>query len=442
MTGTVYDDMTHVLPLEDESLLLPSDDAVGIQQFLRHRGVEDAASRAKVLKGEALSVLFLNYEFPPHCGGAGTATWFMARELARCGHTVHILTCGEETFGSRDIIDGVVIHRVHSWRRGTHESGLAGAASYLYYARRRLEEILNTHSFDCAHFFFGLPTGVLAPAWQRLTSGKPYIISLRGSDVPGYDSSPVLKQLHRLLRPLSSRILHGAASVIANSVSLQRLALVSYPDIELGVITNAVSGTAFCPPGDDNARHEGRRLLCVSRLVKRKGLDTLIKALARCRTSDLQLVIAGEGPCEGNLLKLTRKLNLTDRVVFTGRVEGSALQKLYRSADCFVLPSISESFSMALLEAMSSGLPVVGSDVGGIPELVKDGVNGILVPPSQVNALAEAVDRMFIDQVRLKLIGAANREKILRGYTWQAVVQQYWTHCYEPALRKAGSLSG
>jgi glycosyltransferase involved in cell wall biosynthesis len=430
--------MGHVKPVADEVPILSREDLAGSEQYLRHRDDESAVTMPEFRAGEVLRLLLLNYEFPPHCGGAGTATLFMGRELARRGHSVHILTSGNDTSGGNEVMDGVVVHRVPSWRRGAHEAGLIGAASFLYHARARLESILNTRSFDCAHFFFALPTGALAPAWQRLTTGKPYIVSLRGSDVPGYDPSPVLKYLHRLLCPLSGRVLDGAAAVIANSGSLRRLALGRYPDLDIGVITNAVSSEKFRPAGHDGIRRRRKRLLCVARLVRRKGLDVLIRALSLCTTHDLELVIAGEGPREGALRRLAGELNLTDRVVFTGRVEGHALMELYRSADCFALPSTSESFSMALLEAMASGLPVVGSDVGGIPELVTDGINGILVPPAQVEALACALDTIFVDPGWRKAMGTANREKILRDYTWEAVVQQYIDRCYVPAVRKVG----
>ena len=309
---------------------------------------------------------------------------------------------------------------------------MLGAATYLQSAARRLRTLIDSRDYDCAHFFFALPTGALAPFWARWT-GRPYVVSLRGSDVPGYDSGRVLAALHRMLRGPARSILAGASHVVANSDSLRDLAHRSFPDTPISVITNGVSPTMFHPaPGDHT--HERLRLLSVARLVNRKGLQDLIRAMAHPRLSACELKIVGEGRLQSGLKALARRSGVTDRVDFAGRLHGDSLARCYRRADCFVLPSLAESFSMALLEAMASGLPVVAARTGGIPEIVEDGVNGRLVTPGNAEALAEGLAWMLESKKRRQRIGRANREKVCAGYSWSRIVETYAQRCYLPAV--------
>ena len=384
-----------------------------------------------------MKLLLFNYEFPPLGGGASSATFYMATELARRGHHVDVLTSRAEGTPAEEVIDGVQIHRVTSWRRGVHDAGFIGAATYLLSAAPRLRALTRASSYDCAHFFFSLPTGALAPYWTRWTD-RPYIISMRGSDVPAYDSGKALAASHRLLRSLTSRILSGASQVVANSASLRRLAKKTFPEIPLQVITNGVCAETFHPRAEFSG-DAPLRLLTVARLVRRKGLEVMINAMAHKGWPRSRLEIVGDGRLRPQLQKLVSSLGIADRVVFAGRLHGDELARRYRSADCFVLPSLAESFSMSLLEAMASGLPVVASRIGGIPELVEDRINGRLVPPGNVEALVSALNWVLSSPERMRQIGQANREKICADYSWSRIVDEYVKRCYEPAMRNESS---
>jgi glycosyltransferase involved in cell wall biosynthesis len=143
--------------------------------------------------------------------------------------------------------------------------------------------------------------------------------------------------------------------------------------------------------------HDPIRLLSVSHLLSVKGLDLLLKALRLLLNGGLSVEwwCAGDGPSRKSLEDLALELGLTDRVKFWGYVpHGPDLFKLYKDADIFVLPSLTEGLPNALLEAMAHSLPVVASAVGGIPGAVKDGVQGILVEPGQPDLLADAISRL------------------------------------------------
>jgi glycogen(starch) synthase len=109
-----------------------------------------------------MRVLILNYEFLPLGGGAGSATYYLSRELVRMGNDIVVLTSGFADAPAVQHSNGVEIHRVPSLRRGVHDSGIVGAASYLAFARRRMRRLLSERKFDLAHIYFALPTGLLA----------------------------------------------------------------------------------------------------------------------------------------------------------------------------------------------------------------------------------------------------------------------------------------
>jgi len=136
-------------------------------------------------------------------------------------------------------------------------------------------------------------------------------------------------------------------------------------------------------------------LLFVGDCVRRKGLEYLIQSLSSCKRKDVHLHIVGRDdrdPVYGEYLhKLIEEKGLQAKVFFHGRVEGIRKQKLFCNSHIFVLPSLWEGYGMVVAEAMSYGLPVIATKVGAIPELVKDRVNGILVPPEDSQALTDAI---------------------------------------------------
>jgi len=382
-----------------------------------------------------MRLLMLNYEYPPFGGGAASATCYMARDLVRCGWEVVVLTAGAPGAPAVERSHGVEVHRVASWRRGPHEVGLVGAASYVFFTWFRLRRLLKEREFDLAHFYFALPTGLLSFCWRARTN-RPYIVSLRGSDVPNYDGgSFVLRAFHRLLLGTNRRILRGARSVVANSRALRALALESFPDQCIEVITNGVCPSAFFPLQQRAAPVETVSAICVARLIKRKGLEDALHALVLAKNPGLRLHLVGLGPQQRAMCEMAKRLGVTDRVVFRGHLlrghlQGSELACAYREADIFLLPSVSESFSMALLEGMASGLPVIATNVGGTPELIAHGENGLLVPHNDPKSLAAALDELAASPELRARLGRNNRRKIETSYSGSVIVGKYIDELY------------
>jgi glycosyltransferase involved in cell wall biosynthesis len=152
--------------------------------------------------------------------------------------------------------------------------------------------------------------------------------------------------------------------------------------------------------------------LCVSRLSPEKRIDDIIVAFhgAIDRVSNIKLVIIGDGPCRCNIEKIVRELGLQDRVSLIGRVPHSKIVDYYRESDAFVLASSSEGVPVAMLEAMATGLPVIVTNVGGIGDIVKNGINGILFQVGDVKGLTRAFCMLGLnDKFRWKLGGEARR---------------------------------
>jgi 2-deoxystreptamine N-acetyl-D-glucosaminyltransferase/2-deoxystreptamine glucosyltransferase len=160
------------------------------------------------------------------------------------------------------------------------------------------------------------------------------------------------------------------------------------------VIYNSVSPPAFkepleLPPGF----REGFKLLMVGRLVAHKRMDRVIELLTELH--EARLVIVGDGPLRSQLADLVGELQLDDRVAFSGQIPQSQVWYLLEEyADVLVLPSVVEGLPHVLLEAASCGLPIVATRVGGVPEVVQHGVNGLLVPPDSPTELLEALRRL------------------------------------------------
>lgn len=166
-------------------------------------------------------------------------------------------------------------------------------------------------------------------------------------------------------------------------------------------------------------------LLVLAALVERKGLDVLLGALGVLRERGLEPVlwVAGDGPARGALEELARALELGPRVRFLGRREDAA--DLLGACDAFVLPARKEGLGVSALEAMAAGRAVVASRVGGLAEAVRDDESGLLVPPDDVKALADALERVLRDRALRERLAAGGPRRIAQGFLAEQMVDAY-----------------
>lgn len=382
-------------------------------------------------------LLLLNYEYPPLGGGAGNATANMAREMAAAGVAVCVVTAAYGGLPRREMVDGYAVRRLAAVRRHADHCSPLEMLSFLASATAALPVLARSFRPDACVAFFGIPCG--PAAWAlKVCCGVPYIVSLRGGDVPGFQPYD-LAGYHRATGWLIRFVWRQAAAVVANSAGLAGLARQSAGKTPIRMIPNGVDTRRFAPAAD--APSDGpARLLFVGRLVRQKGLDVLLDALARLpAAASFELTLAGDGPLRHELAGQVGRLGLDDRVRFAGWVSRDDMPGTLRRADAFVFPSRDEGMPNAVLEAMASGLPVAATRISGNEELVVHGETGLLVPPDDPAALAEALARLVADRALCRRLGAAGREKAVREYSWGAVAARYLALCREAcanAVRK------
>lgn len=353
-----------------------------------------------------MKVCVLVNEYPPdRVAGTAIATRALARFLASRGVEVVVFVTERRRGSTVETSDGdgVLVHRLS-----------AGAMPGLRWVIRvwRLRQLVVQHRPDLVHgqsISCGL-YGRLACSGLRV----PILVSIQGQD---------LYQATRLQRRTEVRwALRGAEYVTAVSQDLAALALAvtGVPHIE-------VVPHGFEPWGALPSRAVARGMhgisdaeflvLCAARLDPIKGVDVLIRAIKDVPHATLWL--AGEGAQRDALEALTRRLGVHGRIRFWGHLDRQSLGARLAAADVFVLPSRSEAFGIALVEAMHAGLPVVATRVGGIPELVGK-ENGILVPPADPAALAKAIRELSADPARAAAMRAVNKERA-EPYRWERV---------------------
>ncbi len=374
-----------------------------------------------------MKILLFNSEYPPIGGGAGNASANVARLLAR-NNDVLLLT---SHFGDQprdEMCDGVRILRVSALRRKMDRSNAIEQLAFIAAASFRIlrpaqDDALNlVRQFkpDVTLAFFGLPSGAVAWLLKKIY-GIPYVVSLRGGDVPGFRPYD-FKLYHKTAAPFLRVIWHSASAVVANSKGLHDLATAFDSTIEIPIIPNGVDLEKFSAPARDWSEP---RLLSVGRLVYQKGLDLAMSALSDLKDLPWTWTIAGDGPQMAVLQSMAQEYEIADRIHFLGWQKAEQLKGQYRTADLFLFPSRHEGMPNAVLEAMASGLPVVATRIAGNEELVVNGETGALVPTEDVESLRESLRPLLVDAKMRERMGRASRQRVEQSFSWDRVVEQY-----------------
>jgi glycosyltransferase involved in cell wall biosynthesis len=173
------------------------------------------------------------------------------------------------------------------------------------------------------------------------------------------------------------------------------------------------------------------RILFAGRLIERKGVHILLRAFKKVVEcfENVELIIAGDGPWRKKLEDLTFELGIKEKVIFKGHLNKNELEEEYKKADIFVLPSIhdekgdTETLGVVLIEAMEFNVPVIATNVGGIPDIVKDGYNGILVPEKDINALSDAIIKLMKDKKLRENLSRNAKTYIKEKFSWDKIIK-------------------
>ena len=372
-----------------------------------------------------MSLLIINYEYPPIGGGAATASFFLARALTKLGEEVVVMTSGYQTHQGYSQENGVHIHRLRTRRCRPDRSNPLEMGSFLGAGLLQGEKIARKHQVDKAIVFFAVPCGPIG-YWLNLRLGLSYVISLRGGDVPGFE--PQMDSLHRLLSPCRRAVLGRARAVVANSGELAELSRRTDP-YPVRVIPNGVEVNFFRPRDESQgSSHEPFAFLFAGRFHAQKNLFFLMDRLNELRQESSRpfvVHLVGDGPKNRDLQRYATRLGLAERLIWHGWLDKGDLRRLYQAADCFLNPSLIEGLPNTVLEAMASGLPVVASRVPGNIDLVKPGVTGYLVSLSSPSEFTPALKTMLEHPEQSEKMGRAGRELAIRNFSWNRVAREY-----------------
>jgi glycosyltransferase involved in cell wall biosynthesis len=404
--------------------------------------------------GGRYRILFLTQAFPRDEGDLiGAFLLHLGQRLAAEGVAVSVLAPHAAGLPSQETMGGLPVQRFRyapaAWERlayrgAMHDLAMASwanrlllgsflasfLAATLVAARRSRGHLLH------AHWWF--PSGLVGAVASAL-SGLPLVVTCHGTDV-------ALLRRYRLARPLARAVFRRAAAITTVSADL-RDSLVALAGVEAAKISvipmpvhpaieAALSTSPPAPPRLGEGPGERRpTILAVARLAKDKGLDVLLEAggLLRARGLDLRLALLGEGEEEAALRAQAQRLGLSESVDFLGAVAPGDLAPHYLAADVVVLPSRREGLGLVLVEALFCRRPVIGTRVGGIPDVVTDGETGLLVPPDDPLALAEAIARLLSDPALATRLAAAGYEHVRQHFSGQVVAQRM-AEVYRQAL--------
>jgi len=375
-------------------------------------------------------ILLINYEFPPIGGGAGTASLETSRALVRIGFNVTVVTSRFTGLPRKETVDGVDIRRIRALRKNAATSSPLEMLSFVISGFFHLPRLLKEIKPDCCICYFSIPSGILG-LFCGCFYGIPYIVSLRGGDVPGFPLG-ALGIYHKFTIPLTRTIWKNAVTVTTNSQNLKTKALPTMPGLDIPIIPNGVDIHRFSPPERDVDPQHFVKALFVGRLNSQKGIHFLLRALATVKSSlkgRFRLVIVGGGSEERKLRSLASELQLSEFIDFRGWITPSNIPEIYREADFFVFPSLEEGMPNAVLEAMSSALPVIIIDTPGCTPLVENGVNGFVIPINNLGEpdlkpLAEAVVTMISDDATRARMGLKSREKAA-SFSWDETARLF-----------------
>jgi len=324
-----------------------------------------------------------------------------------------------------EFIQGVEVHRVPVMRRRQDYCSTLEMATFLISGAWHSLWQVRDFRPDVVHIFFGIPDGPIGWLLKRVY-GLPYLISLRGADVPSDEVKRFARQ-YKVLRPFVHWLWHDASALVAVSNGLRSYAQETAPGLPIQVIPNAIDLSAFTP-----ALHRQRegpvRLLYVGRFNVFKNVETLLEAVAKLAQMDVgefELVLVGEGEQRPALECIVSELGLTRRVRFEGWVARDQIADQYRGADIFVTATTWEGMPNTVLEAMACGLPIVGTQASGLRELVREGVNGYLVPIKNPDALAEALALLIDNGYERRRMGRESRKRAEREFAWEYIAKQY-----------------
>jgi 1,4-alpha-glucan branching enzyme len=383
-------------------------------------------------------VCFISPEFWPLAGGTGAYVYYLSNELMKNGYSIRVVTGSNQTVDMQ-VNSQLQVNFIKIPKMPIVKSFLLAEAS-----NRKLAQTKKTDEPDITHAQLPLtPSFAVPPNFGKTlvctvhSTWKGEAEAIRGEPYSRLNANEkFLVSFNWFLRFFEVGMIKRATRVIAVS-DFTRQELRKYyniPESRIRVIHNGVNINKFKPAVDKRKikaqlglNPDDLAILSVGRLYARKGLFTLIESMPAIirQHPNAKFVISGKGQST-EMNKLTahaQRLGVKDNIIFTGYYPDKKLPLLYQAADVFAFSTFYEHHPFAILEALSTGLPVVTTNVGGIPETITDGKNGFMVQPFDKKAFSEKILFLLDHPAQAAEMGAAARKTIVENYDWKIVVK-------------------
>ncbi|HTX44318.1 MAG TPA: glycosyltransferase family 4 protein [Methanocella sp.] len=373
-----------------------------------------------------MKICLVNALFYPFSGGVEKHMYELSRELVRLDVDVTVVTARIEGTAAYEELEGVKVHRIPCLSvrvPGLYPPPLVLSPLFFLYLKRLDEE----NGFDIIHlqnrFFVDFDTAAL---YARLRH-RPFMMTIHNARPVGI--SPAITAFGSAYDWLVGRWPFALSDRIIAVSEWARHDIAKYGIDVRKIVTvhNGIAVGSFKPTAATGVRERygigGPMLLFVGRMITQKGIPYLIEAMPPVleRHPDAKLLLIGRGNALEGFKKKVRAKGLEKSVLFSGYMTEEMLKEAYGTCDIFVLPSVWEVLPIAILEAMSSSKPVVCTDAGGNAELVKDGLNGYVVPMRDSKKLADRINALLDDPEKMKSMGRAGRRRAEEEFDWKLI---------------------
>ncbi len=355
------------------------------------------------MKIGVITSAYPEYEDDPH----GIFVHRLMKEVTKQGHEVHVLApfTGNKTDFQ---LDGVHVHKFNYFypkrfqklagRSGMIDNIKEGIFVKFQFISFIIFNVINScrklNKMDIVHVQWPIPNGLGALFLKKFYK-VPYINTIHGEEV-------YLSKRYRTVFIIKSLVNNSSKTITNSSATLQACLDVGINRKKLDIIPFGVD-TNFYKPLNVDKNKEIFQILSVGYLIERKGFMYLISSIKEVlkEYENVRLKIVGSGPQEQEIKDHVTRLKLEKHVEISGNISDDELLKMYNFSDLFVLPSIidsqgnTEGLGVVLLEAMACKLPVIGSNIGGIPDIIQDGETGLLVPQKGVKKLSESIVKLI-----------------------------------------------
>jgi N-acetyl-alpha-D-glucosaminyl L-malate synthase BshA len=356
----------------------------------------------------------------PTYGGSGVMATELGKELALRGHQVHFISYALP-FRLSKYVENIVFHEVETSNYPLFEFPL-----YSLSLASKMVEVAEFEGLDLLHVHYAIPHATSAYLAKEMLKGKKdlkIVTTLHGTDI-------TLVGLEPSFLPLVRFSIDNSDGVTAVSRFLKEKTITTYTcDSGIEVIPNFVDTELYRPKENGDFRKhiapDGEKILIhISNFRPVKRVTDTIRILEKVLLEiPAKLILGGDGPDRSECERLCRQLGLFEKVKFLGKQDG--LVEILNSADVFLIPSQSESFGLAALEAMACGLPVVSSSVGGLPELIRHNETGFIAEIGDIDRMAKYVVELLSNERKYKLFSENSRNRAVSKFDKSIVVPIY-----------------